>query len=199
MLAGLTSRCSSPPEWAESKAAAIGATMEATRLGAIARSRESRDRTSPPCTYRIAMNRKPSASPASNTGMICGSSIAAAALDSLMNRCRNESSAACAGAKIFSATRRPSRSSRALYTTAIPPWPIRSSIMYPPTRDPGLRPTPVLSKISLTTPPVQIFSNYEIWKRSGQVRQQHTGSVNPLRPSRRCRFPRERARGQGSA
>src|SRR6516164_10807791 len=40
------------------------------------------------------MNSTPSASPASNTGMMCGSSTAAAARDSRMNRCRNAWSAA---------------------------------------------------------------------------------------------------------
>ena len=49
-------------------------------------------RTSPPGTYRMAMNSTPSASPASNTGMMCGSSTAAADRDSRMKRCRNSSS-----------------------------------------------------------------------------------------------------------
>ena len=82
----------------------------------------------------------PSASPAPYTGMMCGSSTAAAARDSRMNRCRNASSAASAGDRIFSATRRPSRSSRARNTTAIPPAPICSSITYPAIREPGVKP-----------------------------------------------------------
>src|ERR1035441_8648967 len=48
------------------------------------------------------MNRTPLASPASNTGMMWGWSTAAAALDSLMKRCRNASSMARPGARIFS-------------------------------------------------------------------------------------------------
>ena len=77
--------------------------------------------TSPPGTYRIAMNRTPSASPASNTGMMCGSSTAAADRDSRMKRCRNASSVATAGARTLSATCRLSRSSWARNTTAMPP------------------------------------------------------------------------------
>ena len=53
------------------------------------------------------MNSTPSASPASYTGMMCGSSTAAAARDSRMNRCLNPSSAASCGASTFSATSRP--------------------------------------------------------------------------------------------
>jgi hypothetical protein len=52
---------------------------------------------------------------------------AAAARDSRMNRARKSLSAAIAGASTFSATSRPSRSSRARNTTAIPPAPTCSS------------------------------------------------------------------------
>ena len=106
------------------------------RPGESGPTRRTKVRTSPPGTYRIAMNSTPSASPASNTGMMCGSSTAAAARDSRMNRCRNASSAASAGARIFSATHRPSRSSRARNTTAIPPAPIRSSSHTRPSANP---------------------------------------------------------------
>src|ERR1700685_37124 len=58
------------------------------------------------------MNRTPSASPASKTGMMCGWSTAAAARDSWMNRCRNESSEASCGARILRATLRPTLTSR---------------------------------------------------------------------------------------
>ena len=56
-------------------------------------SRRTRIRTSPPGTYRIARNSTPPASPASNTGRICGSSTAAAIRDSRKNRARNSASA----------------------------------------------------------------------------------------------------------
>ena len=95
------------------------------RAGAAACARPRRG------TNRITMNSTPSASPASCTGMICGSSTAAAARDSRKNRCRNPAYAARAGARTFSATRRPSRSSRARNTTAIPPAPTCSSSRYP--------------------------------------------------------------------
>jgi hypothetical protein len=86
------------------------------------------------------MNSTPDASPASNTGMMCGLSTAAAARDSLMNRCRNASSEASAGARIFSATSRSSRSSTARNTTAMPPCPICSSSRYPAICEPAVKP-----------------------------------------------------------
>ncbi len=46
-------------------------------------------------------------------------------------------SPASAGASSFSATRRFSRSSYARNTTAMPPWPIRSSSRYPPISEPA--------------------------------------------------------------
>src|SRR5580698_4519022 len=89
----------------------------------------------------MAMNSTPSASPASNTGMMCGSSTAAADRDSLMKRCLKASSAASAGERILSATCRPSRSSWARKTTAMPPRPICSSRRYPAICDPTEKPT----------------------------------------------------------
>ena len=83
------------------------------------------------------MNSTPFASPASYTGIMCGSSTAAAERDSHMKRCRNSSSAASAGERILSATCRGSRSSWARNTTAVPPWPICSSRRYPAIREPG--------------------------------------------------------------
>src|ERR1019366_2429422 len=106
------------------------------------------------------MNSTPSASRASNTGMMCGSSTAAGALDSRMNRCRNPASAASAGARTFSAAGLPRRSSRARNTTAIPPWPIWLSSRYPAIRKPaptltatyGMKPSAPADASFLTTP-----------------------------------------------
>jgi hypothetical protein len=109
----------------------------AARAGLSGPSRRTMVPTSLPGTYRIAMYSIPSASPASNTGMICGSSTAAAARDSRMNRVRNASSAASTGARTFSATSRSSRSSRARYTAAMPPRPSSCSSRYSPTRAPA--------------------------------------------------------------
>ena len=113
MFAGLTSRCTRPAACAESSAEATAETIAATCAAGSWPSRFSRPCTSPPATYRIAMYSTPPASPASKTGMMCGSSTAAAARDSWMNRSRNDSSADLAGAISFSATCRWSRSSRA--------------------------------------------------------------------------------------
>jgi hypothetical protein len=77
----------------------------------------------------MAMNKAPSASPASKTGTMFGWSTAAAARISRRNRCRYPLSLASSGARIFSATCRFSRLSEARYTTAIPPRPICSSIV----------------------------------------------------------------------
>ena len=141
MLAGLTSRCTSPAAWAASRAEATGEIIEAARAVGSGPSRLTSDRASPPGTYRMAMNSTPSASPASNTGMMCGSSTAAADRDSRMKRCRNASSVARPGARILSATCRLSRSSWARNTTDIPPRPICSSSRYPAICEPGEKPT----------------------------------------------------------
>ena len=124
----------------------------AARSGARGPSRSSTRRRSPPATNRIAMNSTPSASPASYTGMMCGSSTAAAARDSAMNRRRNAASAASAGARIFSATSRSSRWSRARNTTAIPPAPTCASSRYPASSEPARNPASA-GKSSLNTPP----------------------------------------------
>jgi hypothetical protein len=125
----------------------------ATRLGSSGPSPASTARRSRPGTNRIAMNSTPPASPASYTGMMCGSSTAAADLDSAMNRRRNSSSAASPGASTFSATSRPSRSSRARYTTAIPPAPTCASSRYPATSAPAPNPASNAGKSSPNTPP----------------------------------------------
>ena len=147
MFAGLTSRCTSPARCAASSAEATGEMNSTARPGASAPSRSSTRRRSPPATNRIAMNSTPSASPASYIGMMCGSSTFAAARDSAMNRRRNSWSSAISGTRIFSATSRPSRSSRARNTTAIPPAPIRSSSRYPASSEPA-------RNSSLNTPPL---------------------------------------------
>ena len=54
-----------------------------------------------------------------------------------MNRSRNSRSAAHSGAITFSAASRCIFSSRARYTTAIPPAPIRASTLYPATTSPA--------------------------------------------------------------
>ena len=126
----------------------------AARPGGSGPSRASTPRRSPPCTNRIAMNSTPPASPASYIGMMCGSSTAAAARDSAMNRRRNAGSAAIAGARIFSATSRPSRSSRARNTTAIPPAPTCASSRYPAISEPARNPASCTGKSSLNTPPL---------------------------------------------
>ena len=69
--------------------------------------------------------------------MMCGESTAATIRDSRRNRARNSSSSAIDGAMTFTAASRPSTSSRARNTTAIPPAPICSSIRYPAIRLPG--------------------------------------------------------------
>ena len=147
MFAGLTSRCTSPAACAASSADATGETIAAARGAESGPIRRTRLYTSPPGTRRIAMNSAPAAvSPASNTGMMCGSSTAAAARDSRMNRCRDSPSPASAGARTFSATSRCSRSSRARNTTAIPPWPICSSSQYPAIRESAAKPGPTSAR-----------------------------------------------------
>jgi hypothetical protein len=69
--------------------------------------------------------------------MMCGSSTNAAARDSAMNRRLIAGSEAMAGPMSFNATSRPSRSSRARNTTAIPPAPTCSSSRYPATCEPA--------------------------------------------------------------
>jgi hypothetical protein len=140
MLAGLTSRCTSPAAWAASRAEATAETIAAARATGSGPSRRTSVPTSPPGTYRMAMNSTPSASPASNTGIMCGSSTAAADRDSRTKRRRKASSVASAGERILSATCRCSRSSRARNTTAIPPWPICFSNRYPAIREPAEKP-----------------------------------------------------------
>ena len=140
MLAGLTSRWTSPAACAASRAEATAEMIPAARAVGSGPSRRSSARTSPPGTYRMAMNSTSPASPASNTGMICGSSTAAADRDSRMKRCRNSSSATSAGARTLSATCRLSRSSCARKTTAIPPRPICSSSRYPAICEPAVKP-----------------------------------------------------------
>ncbi len=153
MFAGLTSRCTSPAACAASSAEATATMSSAARAGAGAPSRASIPRRSPPRTKRIAMNSAPAASPASYTGMMCGSSTFAAARDSARNRRRNAGSAARAGPRIFSATSRSSRTSRARNTTAIPPVPASASSRYPATSEPGRNPAGYAGKLSLTAPP----------------------------------------------
>ena len=97
MFPGLTSRCTSPAPCAASSADATGDRIAAARPGGSGPSRCKSPRTSPPDTYRIAMNNTPPASPASYTGMMCGSSTAAAARDSRRNRRRNPGSPASPG------------------------------------------------------------------------------------------------------
>ena len=155
MLAGFTSRCTSPAACAASSADATAETIAAARPADSGPSRRSSVRTSPPGTYRIAMNSTPPASPASNTGIMCGSSTAAAARDSRRNRPRNSASAASAGARTFSATGRPSRSSRARNTTAIPPSPTCSSRRYPATREPAVTPAGKPLASPRTSPPTE--------------------------------------------
>ena len=181
MFPGLTSRCTSPAECAASKADATGEMTAATRPGASGPSRSSRPRTSPPDTYRIAMNSTPPASPASYTGMMCGSSTAAAARDSRKNRRRNSASPASPGASSFSATSRSGRSSRARNTTAIPPAPISPSRRYPAIRAPAVKaagPPPVSPGTpSLTRPPALA---------SGQAPGTGQGTLR-MRPRHICR------------
>src|ERR1039457_7053101 len=152
MLPGFTSRCTSPAACAASSADATGDSNSRARCGDSGPSRRSTPHKSVPVTRRIAMNSTPSAWPASYTGITCGSSTRAAARDSATNRRRNSSSWVHSGAITFSAIHRPSRSSRARYTTAIPPAPIRDSIRYPATSTPARRP-PCTRKFSLTMPP----------------------------------------------
>src|SRR5580692_4044499 len=85
--------------------------------------------------------------------MMCGSSTAAAARDSAMNRRRNAGSDARPGARIFSATGRPSRSSRARKTTAMPPAPTCASSRYPATTEPGRNQASCAGRSSLNFPP----------------------------------------------
>src|SRR6185437_13223965 len=72
--------------------------------------------------------------------MMCGSSTAAAASASWMNRCRIDSSHVSAGGSTLSATHRCSRLSRARKTIAIPPEPIFFSRRYPAITEPGSKP-----------------------------------------------------------
>ena len=157
MFAGLTSRCTSPAACAVSRAAATDDTIAAARPGESPPVRRTRHRASPPGTYRIAMNSAPLAWPASNTGMMCGSSTAAAARASRRKRRRNTSSVARAGARIFSATHRSSPSSHARNTTAIPPAPTRFSSRYWATREPtaklGSKPSASSRNPPATAPP----------------------------------------------
>src|SRR5580704_7106019 len=154
MFPGLTSRCTNPVLCAASSAEATGETKSAARSGASAPSRSSTCRRSPPATYRIAMNSTPSASPASYTGMMCGSSTAAAARDSAMNRRRNSGlDDARAGERIFNATGRPRRSSRARNTTANPPRPTCCSRRYPASTEPARNSVSCAAKSSLNAPP----------------------------------------------
>jgi hypothetical protein len=151
MFAGLTSRCTSPAPCAASSADATGDKNSKARPGGSAPSLSSTFRRSPPSTNRIAMNSTPSASPASYTGMMYGSSAAAAARDSAMNCRRNDPSVANAGARIFSATSRSSRWSRARNTAAIPPAPTWASSRYPASSEPARNPASA-GKSSLNPP-----------------------------------------------
>ena len=69
--------------------------------------------------------------------MMCSESTAATMRDSRRKRARNSPSLAIAGAMTFTAASRPSTSSRARNTTAIPPAPICSPIRYPAIWLPG--------------------------------------------------------------
>ncbi len=109
MLAGLTSRCTSPCECAASSAAATWEMMWQTWLTGSGPSASTSDCTSRPVTKRMAMNSTPPASPASKIGMMFGWSTAAAVRDSRMNRCRNASFWASSGASTLTATWRSSR------------------------------------------------------------------------------------------
>lgn len=80
-----------------------------------------------PSTNFIARKATPSASPASNTGMMCGWSRLAAAMPSRAKRSRNVASDESCAETTFSATVRCSESWVARYTTACPPRPISAS------------------------------------------------------------------------
>src|SRR5579859_910093 len=120
--------------------------------GANGPSSLSRPRRSPPRAKRIAMNSTPAASPASKTGMTWGWSVIAVACDSRRKRARNWRSLANVGARTFSATVRPSRSSCARKTVAIAVRLISASIRYPAMTVPGRSPRPA-GWPALTAPP----------------------------------------------
>ena len=109
MLPGLTSRCTSPCEWAASRAAATWVMMWQAREAGSGPVVSTSAWTFGPCTNRMAMNSTPLASPASKIGMMLGWSTAAAVRDSRMNRCRKASSSASSGVRTLIATGRSSR------------------------------------------------------------------------------------------
>ena len=142
---GLTSRWRSPRSWAASSAEAICSINPTTRSGSSGPSRSRISRRSLPSTHRIAMKRRPSASPSSYTGMMFGWSISAASRDSRSNRSRKLWSETSALASTFSATVRPSRRCSARYTIPIPPRPASAWMRYPANSRP-------ISRSPLTVP-----------------------------------------------
>ena len=87
-----------------------------------------------PSIYSITMNLISSLKPTSSTFTMFGWDSMETAFDSFLNRCRNSSFFVYSFLRIFTATSRPSRRSNALYTSAIPPTPIRFLTSYLPSR-----------------------------------------------------------------
>ena len=138
-LAGFTSRCTSPALWAASSAAPTRSTITTARSGGRDPSEAISERPSRPSTQRMAMNSRPSDSPASYTGITLGWSIDAARRDSRLKRARKSTSSARSGMITLSATGRSSAIWVARRTTPIPPWPATSSMRYPAKTEPGER------------------------------------------------------------
>ena len=128
MFAGLMSRWTMPCSWANWRARAVSMPTRTANPIASAPSRAMTSRRSEPSTRLITMKSPlASSTPVSWIVTMFGWRRAAAFRASRRKRSTNASSSANAGRSTLTATSRANISSRARYTTAMPPWPMTSS------------------------------------------------------------------------
>ena len=171
MLAGLRSRCVMWARCVRSIAPATSRPMRRTSSSGSGRLVASRAASVCPSRHGITRYSMPSRSPTSYTLQMCGSSRAAMARASRSKRARRSASAlpAMCGATTLRATVRPRRTSRARYTSPMPPDPRWPRISYEPTRSPGAR------RMALA--------------QVGARMRRRPRAMSPLLPHLRCRVP----------
>ncbi len=136
MFAGLMSRCTSPAACATSSASQTAAAMRTASPSGSGPAWSRTCRRVGPTTSSITMNAEVPSTPESNTVTSRGWLSRAACRASRSNRARNPGSAAYCGLSTLTATSRPSTSSLARHTIAMPPVPRTSSITYRPASTP---------------------------------------------------------------
>ena len=135
MFAGLMSRCTSPAAWAASRPSHTAAAMATASSGGSTPASSRIRRSVRPATNSITMNGVVPSTPQSKTVTRRGWLRAATWRASRSNLARKAGSAANCGLRTLTATSRPSTSSLARHTVAMPPVPSTSKSAYrPPSR-----------------------------------------------------------------